>query len=117
MLHCQMYTVKEFPNRVLSLRGDPYSGIDVSLRVLAELGVFFYRDQEHSDAVIIQANVPQFPANVWYEQLILNEETWALDEWEENPRYVEKYGDNLCWLYFNQQTTVVEMTRNSIRKR
>jgi len=110
-LNVQMYSVREL-SRDVQLAGDPYEE-EAAQERLKELGVFFWRDEEHTQGVVL--DVPQLPAKCFYQQLIVDDEEWTADVWDSPPDgYVERHGDDFSWIVNNQSATVSEVTKQAV---
>lgn len=126
---CQMYAVQPFAldlRRAFQLPEDPYQE-DESLRkealeYLQSLGVFFYRDEDHSEGVMIPPSDGD-PTPMWERSgfkaykygCLVQAEDLAVAGWE-NPdsRYVKKAGDDRAWIHWEKVVNVVRVERERI---
>jgi hypothetical protein len=110
----QMYSAVKLSGRKFELSDDPYEE-DVS-EELRKLGVFFYRDEDHPNAVLVDP-VPSERGQGFYHQLFIDEDTMCVDEWENPPdNHVEKHGDKLAWLWYNKEVILVEVTKGYVKR-
>ena len=113
MLHAQIYHTKPFENRDLSILGDPYQNDTVKEQLL-ELGIVFYRDEEHSFNALPTDHVPDVDG--YYSQLVWNEKTWTVDKWSKEmmAKADREFEDSFVWLKYNSPVKIKHMNKYSI---
>jgi len=115
MLNAQMYSVRELPTRDLHFIDDPYESAEAQA-LLRELGVVFYRDEDHAHGLVLATT--DYPVKGFYHQLIVDEETWEVDEWENpTPQNLVKHGDALAWIQWNKGTLIIGVTEERVLAR
>lgn len=131
-LHIQMYGLRNLPNELrtnFQLHGDPYDGDEEALQQLRELGIVHFRDDIHPHAVLINPEEGDkitkrrgFDAFVF--RAIVDADTYEPRQWVDNVRdpdamtldeYIEKYGDDRSWLWWNEHRHVVTMTAYQVK--
>jgi hypothetical protein len=117
----QMYSVSEFDTNMrvnFQLPADPYRS-DEAVEYLKNLGVFFYRDQEHAAGIIIQQgdepveDTGNFLAH--YFDVDLGPDGVPVSWDSPSSQIVSKNGDDKAWLFFNKQRVVHSFDHFSIR--
>ena len=117
----QMYSVREFDEDLrtkFQLPADPYQS-DSGVEYLKELGVFFYRDQDHGAGIIIQQgdepiqDTGNFLSH--YFDVSLGPDG-SPNSWDRpSSEIVSKNGDDRAWLFFNKQRVVHSFDHFAIR--
>ena len=114
MLNAQFYSTKKLP-RQLEFKEDPHES-EVGREVMREHGIFFYRDENHKDGVLVDPPVDKLtPA--FYHQCILDEDSgFKIDEFNDPPASrLEKYGDALAWIVHNREQIVIEVRPDYVK--
>ena len=134
MFRAQMYALREFPPSLRSgfiLKEDPYE--DMENEYLKELGVVFYRDENHAYGVIIpETDDPEeslvyqsgWQAYKFDIDLFESEEGFEVEDWPEPKRegelkqkyrkLVRKNGDAKAWLIWNKPVVILKMEDISV---
>jgi len=111
----QMYGTKQLTSRDLALSGDPRESVEAQ-EELRQLGIFYYRDNRSLDGTGVI--IDEQPKNVkaWYYQGVMDDDLWEMDEWSDPTiGYVKKNGDELAWVVFGRQVTVIEMQPSRLK--
>lgn len=113
MLHAQMYHTKPLDSRELSILGNPYK-LEVARKQLLELGIVFYRDEEHSYNALPTDHSPD--TDGYYSQLVWNDNTWSIDKWskESMSKADREFEDSFVWLKYNSPVKIKHMDKHSI---
>lgn len=128
-LYFQVYSLRPLPDDLrlnFELPGDPYDAsteiAGKALEFLKTLGVFFYRDEEHSEALIIEPDdltgsiIEKVPIAAYKCGGVLSYEELVIVGWERPTKvYVDKHGDDRAWLHWNEVKNVVEFDFYSVR--
>ena len=114
-VNVQMYSIKKIP-RCFELSGNPYTDEDAR-KDLERLGVIFYRDENHKNGVVMP--LPELPRKGYYQQLILDDEKWEVDEWSSDDDQWEealrkKNGDLYAWFRHNSAAIIAEVTPSAV---
>jgi len=121
----QMYAVRPWDQKMrqeFKLPGDPYEGDREAIEYLRELGVVFYRDQDHADAVLIQPDdedqTPITERRGWlgYKvSCVLMKGTREIADWDKpDERHIRKYGDAKAWVHWNVACHVQELDEQKV---
>ena len=83
---------------------------------MQENGIFFYRDEEHKDGVIVDAPADGLTP-VFYHQCILDEENgFKVDEFNDPPASrIAKHGDALAWIVHNREQVMIEVRPDYVK--
>jgi len=130
-MFAQIYTLKPLPREArtqFELPEDPYADpgedLELALKYLRDLGVFFYRDEEYHSGVIIDPEIGEEMVDregfIGYKYLVdLDPDTFKVLEWDDaNARRVrervELHGDNYSWLIWEQERRIRRVTESAI---
>jgi len=119
----QMYSLKEFDSSLrteMQLPANPYHS-EEAVEYLKNLGVFFYRDQDHAEGIIIQPDEMSEDINktgnfmsYYFEVGFLGDGT--PEPWDKaSQEIISKNGDDRAWLAFNKQRVVHTFTETAIK--
>jgi hypothetical protein len=114
MLHAQFYSTKPLP-RNFSFTADPYES-DEARKVMSSAGIFFYRDENHTSGIVVDAPADGF-TKAFYGQCILDETSgFKVDEFVDPPAsYREKHGDTFAWILYNKEQIVLEVREGYVK--
>lgn len=123
-MQAQLYAIRELPYDLrmsFQLPGDPYED-PAAEDYLRSLGVVFYRDSRHSNAVLIQPHddddTPLVSRRGWLafkSSCVLDDAFAVAENVRATSRYVERYGSNRWWHQFNVPSHVIEMRESMVR--
>ena len=134
-LNFQMFSVREIPKELrvrFELPSYPYADGgrgDSGIAYLQELGVFFFRDELHGEAITINipdGGIPMIERSGFRGFKVaglMHEATMAVGSWplpktakerQKQAKYLEKWGDLNAWLFWNQVGTVVNFNEGQI---
>lgn len=122
----QVYSTKELPKELrtsFQLPTDPYDPVperqELALKYLADFGIVFYRDEDHSRGVIIGEPEDEFEG--FASTAKLSVEDGSVVSWPDKPgfqkkrqKYVENKGDDKSWLKWNEPVTVTSMDESKV---
>lgn len=110
----QFYSTLELDvevRRTFKLPSDPYTDA-AGVEYLRDLGVIFYRDEIHSEGVIIQPKDKEEPIEetggflTHYYEVEMDSEGSPVPWNKPSKEIIQKNGDDLAWIKFNQQRIV-----------
>ena len=125
-----MYTIKEWDRSIrttFEIPQDPYDPDDTladeAKEYLRSLGVFFYRDEENLNGIVLETDDEEsifdkrgFTA---YKQLAslknFTIEPWFDTKSKDALDKIAKEGDDRAWLLFNEEKYVLEVRESSVR--
>jgi hypothetical protein len=127
----QLYTVEKLDRTVratFELPQDPYDEDPEEAKLAADylrnLGVFFYRDEEFSDGIIVdQKNGTEIldrEGFIGYKYLVdLDPDTFKVLEWPDSTSRdardrIRANGDNLAWMIWEQQRRIRKVTEGAV---
>lgn len=128
-MQAQMYSLREFPielRETFELPGDPYSEDSENEKAgkeyLRGLGVFFYRDEEHGEGIIIDpedGNETPIDERVgfmaWKCSCDLDEDNLDVTDWPKPTRkHIKKHGDAKAWMEWNVVKTIMEFNETRV---
>ncbi len=130
ILSVSMYSIRELDDplrRDFELPGDPYdSNTEIANRgkkYLADLGIFFWRDELHDEGIIIEEAdddptpfVNRHNLHVYASSASFNFETLTPKSWESpTAEVLSKWPDGNMWLQWNNEHNLIEMTEKYLR--
>ena len=117
----QMYSMSEFDEELrtsFQLPADPYQS-DEGVNYLKDLGVFFYRDQEHGAGIIIQQGDEPVESTgnflSYYFDVSIGPDGTPNSWSQPSQDIIAKNGDDKSWLFFNKQRVVHSFDHFAIR--
>lgn len=124
ILTCQFYSSEKLnPNmRVLfELPGDPYDRdpkiAEAGRAYLKNMGVFFYRDELHSEGLIIdEEKKDQNGFNAWKYSASLDFNTLKIREFDEpTADFIKKNGDACSWIEWEHPKNILSFDKFSVQ--